>query len=435
MQNSRRRLAIVTPIFSDRISGGSERLIFSYTLMLSKFYEVTVLSTRTLDYITWKNQIPVKELTPVQLGPDTEKKISSEWLPADSENRIRILRFSVDKERNIRKFNKFSDKVLKERPYSSFLTGTFTSQEDREWTWIDMQGPYCPDLIQYIETNERDYDLFIFISYLYYPMVHGLPLVAKKSLVIPTLHDEPPAKLSVYKNLFKDDSAYSFNTPEERNLFENIYGFSPSIEAVIGMHLEIPDQSSTLRKPAKIEDSPCDFLYVGRIDEGKGVSELVDFFGEWQSRSGRKDRLLLAGKGDTKLMHKLTKNPFVSALGFLEESEKARHIAEADLLINPSPMESFSIILMEAWIRRTPVLVNGRSDVLRGHCIRSNGGLYYVDRESFIATAEYLVSHPKEREAMGISGSRYVELNFNPETVEKKLIGIVERTIRRRYSE
>lgn len=74
MQNSRRRLAIVTPIFSGRVSGGSERLIYLYTLMLSKFYEVTVLSTRSLDYISWKNQIPVKEITPVQLGPDIEKK-------------------------------------------------------------------------------------------------------------------------------------------------------------------------------------------------------------------------------------------------------------------------------------------------------------------------------------------------------------------------
>ncbi|EPG73943.1 glycosyltransferase, group 1 family protein [Leptospira fainei serovar Hurstbridge str. BUT 6] len=435
MQNSRRRLAIVTPIFSGRVSGGSERLIYLYTLMLSKFYEVTVLSTRSLDYISWKNQIPVKEITPVQLGPDIEKRISSEWLETNSEDRIRILRFSVEKERQIQKFNKYSDRILNDRSYGPFSKNAFKSEEDRERIWVEMQGPYCPDLIQYIETNERDYDVFVFVSYLYYPMVYGLPLVAKKSLVIPTLHDEPPARLSIYRNLFKDDSAYSFNTPEERTLFQNIYGFSPSLENVIGMHLETPEPEMLERKPLKKETDFFDFLYVGRIDEGKGVSELVDFFADWQRRTGRQDKLLLAGKGDLKLLHKLTKHPFLQVLGFVEESEKARRILEADVLINPSPMESFSIILMEAWIRGTAVLVNGKSEVLKGHCLRSNGGLYYIDKQSFAAVADYLVSHPKEREIMGINGKRYVQSNFNPNIVEKKLINIVERTIRRRYSE
>ncbi|WP_246048770.1 glycosyltransferase family 4 protein [Leptospira sarikeiensis] len=423
---------MVTPIFSDHISGGSEKLIYQYTLILSKFYEVTVLASRSLDYITWKNQIAVKDLEPVLLGKDLEKKVSREWLEPEEGNRIRILRFSVDKERDISKFNKFSEKLFRN---SEFGKNKFKSQEEKERIWVDMQGPYCPDLIQYIETNERDYDVFVFVSYLYYPMVYGLPLVAKKSVVIPTLHDEPPAKLSVYSNLFKDDSAYCFNTPEEKELFHKLYGYEPSLGNVIGMHLEIPEEPEIKKQIQKVGSDPFQFLYVGRIDEGKGVLEMAQFFSDWQRKSSRNDKLILAGRGDIKLMQKLLKFPHVSSLGFVSEEEKNELLKSSDILINPSPMESFSIIIMEAWTRGKAILVNGRSDVLKGHCIRSNGGLFYSDLDSFCAVAEYLVNHSKEREEMGSNGKRYVQANFNPDIVEKKIAHIVERCIRRRYSE
>lgn len=432
MLDSRRRLAVVTPIFSDHISGGSEKLIYQYTLILSKFYEVTVLASRSLDYITWKNQVPIKDLEPVLLGKDLEKKVSREWIEPEPGNRIKVLRFSVDKERNISKFNKFSDKLFRN---SESGKSKFGSQEEKERIWVDMQGPYCPDLIQYIETNERDYDVFVFVSYLYYPMVYGLPLVAKKSVVIPTLHDEPPAKLSVYSNLFKDDSAYCFNTPEEKALFYRLYGYEPSLGNVIGMHLAIPDETEKKTSERKNPQDSFQFLYVGRIDEGKGVLEMAQYFSEWQKRSGRNDKLLLAGRGDLKLLQRISKFSHVSPLGFVSEEAKDELIRSSDILINPSPMESFSIIIMEAWIRKKAVLVNGRSDVLRGHCLRSNGGLYYSDLDSFCAVAEYLVNHGREREEMGNNGKRYVQANFNPDVVEKKIAQIVERCIRRRYSE
>ena len=35
------------------------------------------------------------------------------------------------------------------------------------------------------------------------------------------------------------------------------------------------------------------------------------------------------------------------------------------------------MVALEAWALGKPVLANGRCDVLRGQCVRSNGGLYY----------------------------------------------------------
>ena len=62
-------------------------------------------------------------------------------------------------------------------------------------------------------------------------------------------------------------------------------------------------------------------------------------------------------------------------------------MAAAEVLIMPSYFESLSMVALEAWALGRPVLANGRCDVLKGQCIRSNAGLYY---ESFAEFAEAL---------------------------------------------
>ena len=41
------------------------------------------------------------------------------------------------------------------------------------------------------------------------------------------------------------------------------------------------------------------------------------------------------------------------------------------------------MVALEAWALGKPVLANGRCDVLRGQCVRSNAGLYYENFEEF----------------------------------------------------
>ena len=67
----------------------------------------------------------------------------------------------------------------------------------------------------------------------------------------------------------------------------------------------------------------------------------------------------------------LPRDPDIRYLGMLSEQDKLDAMAAAAVLINPSPFESFSIVVLEAMLCGTPVLVNGRCDVLRGHVQRS----------------------------------------------------------------
>src|SRR4029079_3387155 len=77
-------------------------------------------------------------------------------------------------------------------------------------------------------------------------------------------------------------------------------------------------------------------------------------------------------------------HPRMRHLGFVSDEDKFDAIAASDVLIMPSPYESLSIVVLEAWALGKPVLVNGHCDVLRGQVLRSAGGLYYENAEEFI---------------------------------------------------
>ena len=96
----------------------------------------------------------------------------------------------------------------------------------------------------------------------------------------------------------------------------------------------------------------------------------------------------------------IPKHPRIRHLGFLSDEDKFDALAAADVLIMPSRFESLSMVALEAWALGKPVLANGRCDVLRGQCVRSNGGLYYENFEEF-AEALYALEgdRPARRDA------------------------------------
>ena len=77
----------------------------------------------------------------------------------------------------------------------------------------------------------------------------------------------------------------------------------------------------------------------------------------------------------------IPQHPRIRHLGFLNDADKFDAMAAADVLIMPSYYESLSMVALEAWALGRPVLANGKCDVLKGQCIRSNAGLYYETYE------------------------------------------------------
>jgi glycosyltransferase involved in cell wall biosynthesis len=82
------------------------------------------------------------------------------------------------------------------------------------------------------------------------------------------------------------------------------------------------------------------------------------------------------------------------------------------VVIVPSPFESLSLLALEAFAVGTPVLANARSEVLVDHCLQSNAGLFYADRDEFVECLKRLAVDDRLREQMGRNGRTYVRENY-----------------------
>ena len=78
----------------------------------------------------------------------------------------------------------------------------------------------------------------------------------------------------------------------------------------------------------------------------------------------------------------------------------------------PSYFESLSMVALEAWALGKPVLANGRCDVLKGQCIRSNGGLYYDNFGEFMETLRAIDFTPTLAGALGRNGREYFTRHY-----------------------
>ena len=163
-------------------------------------------------------------------------------------------------------------------------------------------------------------------------------------------------------------------------------------------------------------------LYAGRIDEGKGCGQMLDFFMQYKTRHDTDVQLVLMGKS----VMNLPDRPDIKMLGFVSEEDKINGMSAASMLLMPSRMESLSIVTLEAWSVGTPVIVNAGCEVLRGHCIRSNGGLYYSDYDEFEACLDLLSDNRQLASTLGQKGKEYIQNNYQWDVIDQKLMKIVE---------
>ncbi|TGM44766.1 glycosyltransferase family 1 protein [Leptospira levettii] len=388
------KILFITPRFLQNASGGAEKLAFDYVDILSETHDVTVCTTSAKNYVTWENEFKTG---------------------ITNENRYKILRFEVRKKRNIDYMNKILNQCL--------FAGESVSSKD-QMDFIKEQGPYSPDLIDYISKNQFEYDLIILIGYLYYPVVMSIPLLKIPFVIVPTFHAEPPFRLPIYKQIYLNHYIYSFNAPEELAVYESYTNQRAKDYFLIGTYVEDHFNSN---QDSISNSNMIQLLTIGRIEPAKGYPELFQDYHEWKNLSHRTD-VNLKCLGSVFSMD-ISKEKEILFSGYVSEEEKISEIQKSYLLINPSAYESFSISIMESWLQEKPVLVNANSSVMKGHCIRSQGGLYYSDKVSFQRMLEYLLENENLKVRLGKNGRKYVLANFSKEVIRTKLNQMVNKLL------
>src|SRR5262249_44295979 len=157
-------------------------------------------------------------------------------------------------------------------------------------------------------------------------------------------------------------------------------------------------------------------LYVGRIDRNKGADRLFTYWPRLAAERPDLPPLVLVGRPALEIPD----HPKIRHLGFVTEEEKFALLSACDLLVLPSPYESLSVIVLEAWAMGRPVLVNSACRVLEGQCVRSGGGLFYRGYSEFAAALRRLLDDVSLRRALGEAGRRYVGPGYDWDVGERR---------------
>lgn len=402
-----KKIAIVVQRYGTEVNGGAEYHAKVLAEQLNKYYQIKVLTTTAMDYNNgWKNHYP-----------EGESII----------NNIPVIRFSTQSI-SPKKMRKARRAILQKKKYFSFLKflGLF-SFFDKHFhiskvtpknihDWLVAQGPYCPDMIKYIEKYKDDFDVFIFFTYLYYPTVIGMPIVKDKAILIPTAHDESLLYTLPYENLFSIPKFIMYNTESEKKLVESHFKNCTTNSDIAGVGIKNCILPQDYQPPTHLDFDFPYFVYIGRIDAGKGVEKMIAFFNKFY-RTNPKIKLVMIGK----ILCEIPKSDNIILTGFIDEKDKYYLLQKSLGLILPSKYESLSLATLEAMNTGILPIVNKECEILKEHIENSNSGFYYDDYESFSMALTKSISLSKtELEEQKTRAQEYVKEYYSWDKILKK---------------
>lgn len=384
----------VIPRFGEGIAGGIETLVGTLARKLhERGDEVVVLTTCARDNRTWENFYP----------------------PGDAiEFGVRVKRFEVDP-RDLEVWIPLQIRISEGQH--------LTVEEQLEWM---AQSVNSATLYQYVRDQADSYSEIFFAPYLFGTTFWGSLIRPDKSVLIPCLHDEHYAYLDVIGSMCRQVSGIVFNALPEMTLAAGLYG---DLEGgVVGMGFE--PLAYELDAPYFAERFPY-LVYLGRKETGKNAHILIDYFlmGKRLGTIPEEMRLVIVGGGSFSdlLRPAASDRPDIMDVTHVSDEDKYRILAHSVALCQPSVNESFSIVIMEAWLAGVPVIVHGACAVTMHHAVESGGGLYFSDAEDFAGVVTALSSDSDLRGKLTAAGKRYVAEEFSWNAVLGRFDKVIDR--------
>ena len=365
----RPRVGIVVQRYGAGITGGAEAHAAQVAARLLPHWDIQVLTSCATDHLTWANALPAGE---------------------SQVDGVPVLRFANPRPRPMRELNARSRRIF----------GRSLDRDDEE-AWMALQGPLLPGLWHHLEEHGGEYDGFVAFTYLYVSTAWSVPLVADRTLLVPTAHDDEALAFDAYAEVFERARALLVNTPEELELIHRRFPRHARAR-VVGVGVEAPEVEPG-RFRTRFELPGEYLLYLGRVERGKGIPLLLDGYRRLRAVVPDAPTLVLAGEASMDV-----RMEGVRMLGRVSEEEKWDGLAGAQAVVVPSPKESLSLLALEAFAVGTPVLGNEVSEVLKGHVERSRAGATFRDPATFVdAVARVRAERPALVRAAGAYGARF----------------------------
>ncbi|MCB0989678.1 MAG: glycosyltransferase family 4 protein [Acidimicrobiales bacterium] len=390
------KLGIVVPRYGDDAVGGAEKAMrmIGERLVAFEGWEVEVFTTCARSAITWE---------------DVETPGLSSF------NGVTV--------------NRFESKSGRDPEWHHIATRVDYSPTSLdaigEAMFVDQQGPVCPDVIEAAEAS--DADLIAFSPYLFWPSIRGVPIIGKRAILHGAAHDEAALRLDLVQQMYTAAGALSYYTDAERELAERFFPVVHKPSVTLGLGIDVPDDQGDVdeaRDRFGLSDRPY-VVCVGRVENGKGARALDAFFREYKRRRPSPLALVFVGPAS----EKLDPHPDVVMTDAVDEATKWALVRGAEVSISPSAMESFSMVILEAWLADTAVLVNAQCGATVEHAHRARGGLWFGDYPTFEAALDRLMGDPDLRALLAANGRRYTEQVFAWEAVIGRYVAFCETVL------
>ena len=173
------------------------------------------------------------------------------------------------------------------------------------------------------------------------------------------------------------------------------------------------------------------FLFVGRLEIIKGLQNLIQ---AWQHVSDYD--LLVAGTGNYEAeLHALAaKNPRIRFLGALPQSQLGSLYYHALACIVPSiTYETFGMIIIEAFARKTPVIVHDLG-ALPEVVQDSNGGYIYKTEKELLTAVDAIATRPELRREFGENGYQTFIAQWSPEAHWEMYFNYIHQATQKKLS-
>ncbi len=174
-------------------------------------------------------------------------------------------------------------------------------------------------------------------------------------------------------------------------------------------------------------------LFAGRLDEAKGIPNILEAWEEIKDEFP-KIELMLIGGGD---LSNIVKGERIKKLGILENSKLPLYFTNALFTLNPSVTlkrweEQVGMVNLQSLACGTPVITT-KSGAIPEY-INNKVGILVPERDSkaLAGAMRKLLKNPKLRQKLGKNGIRYIKENFEAQkTVEKAeeiLLNIIKKS-------
>lgn len=386
-----RPLAFVIPWFGADLKGGAEQHAFQVaTRLATRGHAVEVLTSCNRSfYADWS---------------------VNHYAPGIShEHGLTLRRFPVDA-RDTAGFDQVNAKLLALDP-SAFRPGVspVKSEEARTFVYENIKSTA---LLDYLRDEGEAYHAFIFLPYMFAPVMLGAPMVADRAWLQPCLHDEAVAYLPQTAELFRCARALLFISEGEMELGLRLYG--PGIYArslVVGagierVHYEAEQLAAAL--PPQLRAARF-VLYLGRRDRTKNTDLLARAFAQFKAAQPDSDlQLVFAGPGE----ESFASPSGAHDLGLVSDETKAALLTHCRALAQPSRHESFSRSIMEAWAAGRPVVAHRDCLATALAVERAGGGwLAATEAEWMQLFARIAATTDEELSELGACGRTYAAIH------------------------